>query len=66
MRIEIKVAFEVESVEGEEMTENQAWSAADLAWWNYSALTRNGEDVVELIQVHVDGFGPVTVKIAEG
>ena len=68
MRVSILVEFEVESVEGEELTENQAKDAADLArhhFLTFCTVSGYNTDTDE-VTVHVDGFGECRVRLTEG
>jgi len=67
MEVELRCTFIVESVEGEELTENEAKSAASLAAWNHLTLIENsGQSTdVESVVVHVDGFGKCKVSLGE-
>jgi len=66
MEVELRVTFIIESADGEEMTENDAKSAASLAAWNNLVLTRNGRDIAGSVRVHVDGLGQCDVTVGDG
>ena len=63
--IDVTIQFQVRGPDGEEISDNEAWAAADLAHWNNLALmlesTRGGE--VESVDVHVDGCGLCKVTL---
>lgn len=66
MRISVMVDFEVEPNNGEdEITDNQAFSAADYVVWNNLLLTDNGHSIMDEIETHVDGFGSCIVRLAD-
>lgn len=71
MEVELTVTFLVtgpeDAEDGEELSENHAWSAADLARHHFLALikesTQGGE--VDSVTVHVDGLGKCQVALVE-
>ena len=66
MRISVLVDFEVEPNNGEdEITDQEALSAADYVVWNNLVLTENGHSVVDETDAHVEGFGSCIVRLAE-
>jgi len=65
VKVKIQVEFVVEPVDDEELTENQALSAASLAAWDNLCLTHNGRDIVEIATVYVDGLGECEVSVGE-
>lgn len=68
MKVKIQVEFEIEAIEcdeDDELSENVAKSAASLAAWHNLVFTSNGRNVVEQVEVHVDGFGKCQVKVGE-
>ncbi len=64
MKVNIMVEFDVESEE-DGFDEKEAKAAASVAAWDYLCLTRNGQDVADDAEVHVDGVGKFTVKVAD-
>lgn len=66
MRVRILVEFDVQPLEDDELTENDAKAAASHAAWNYLALEKTaGYDGVESVNVHVDGYGKCRVSLGE-
>ena len=71
MKVQFPVNFEVEPVEpledGDELTKNQAMDAADLAVFNFLAFVEESTQghEVDSVEVHVDGFGPCRVSLAD-
>lgn len=66
MRISVMVDFEVEPNNGEdEITDQEALSAADYIVWNHLVLTENGHSVTDEMESHVDGFGSCIVRLAD-
>jgi len=65
MKVQIMVAFEVSSDEGE-LDEKTAKAAAEQAAFDFlSLVTVSGVNTdTEEVTVHVDGFGDCTVSIA--
>lgn len=65
MEVGLTVTFLVTGPDGEELTRNDAWSAADLARHHFLALveesTQGGE--VDSVTVHVDGLGECQVAL---
>ena len=65
MKVKIQIEFDVTPDGDEEnFTENHAKSAASTAAYEYLALSANDSDVLDIVGVHVDGFGDSYVKIA--
>ena len=70
MKVRILIEFDVESLEDEEededeFTENVAKGAASQAAWDHLTLSRNGVNLADDVEVHVDGFGRCRVKVGE-
>ena len=69
MKVKILIEFEVttdlDEEEHGELTENRAKSAASQAAWDHLCLTETGQNPVERVTVHVDGFGECEVKVGE-
>ena len=65
--IEFEVSTDLDEEEHGELTQNHATSAASLAAFDYlSFVAMSGYSTdPESVEVHVDGFGPCTVKIGE-
>lgn len=70
MRISAFVDFEVELNDEDldddtELTDEQALAAAEQAIFDNLVLTENGQNVVDVVGVHVEGLGWATVEVAE-
>lgn len=68
MIVTIPVALNVKAVEDiadDELTEGQAKDAAFMAVWDYITFTETGMDTVDVVQVHVDGFGLCRVRLVD-
>ena len=70
MKVKIAIEFEVEPADDDccdELTENEAKSAASVAAYDYLSLVKvsgySGDS--ESVEVHVDGFGKCRVSIGQ-
>lgn len=68
MRVKIEIEFEIETdVDDDELTEDVAKTAAELAAFDYLAFVKiSGQSTdSERVEVHVDGFGECFVRLVE-
>lgn len=67
MRVKVLVEFDVEQIGAAfELSEKDAREAAASAIFNNLCLTKVGLDVVEHVDVGVQGYGKCRVKVVDG
>lgn len=66
MKVTIPVTFELEWDGDEEPNKQQAKDAAEMAVFDHACFTESmGYSSNDSCSVHVDGFGPITVELAD-
>lgn len=65
MTYKFEVEFEVESLVDDELTKDAAMNAIEMAVFNSLCFTGNGQDVVDSVIQHSEGFGECRVSVVE-
>lgn len=67
MRVTLKINFDVEGLEEEELTKNTAIAAAEQAVYDYLSFVKIAgySSDTEYVEVFVDGFGKCNVSLVE-